>query len=106
MWRSGAPQRREARGALRGADAPTRCYTQLRRQITSVKANTSNDTPTNQKIAKGVNSKEMLWLSRFLLRESFAYSGAVTVVCLLEISPKRKGLDEAEVGRQEAKSAG
>ncbi len=26
MWRSGAPQRRAARGAFPGADAPTRCY--------------------------------------------------------------------------------
>ncbi len=26
MWRSGAPQRRGARGAFRGADAHTRCY--------------------------------------------------------------------------------
>jgi hypothetical protein len=26
MWRSGAPQRRAARGAFPGADAPTCCY--------------------------------------------------------------------------------
>jgi hypothetical protein len=29
VWRSGAPQRREARGAFRGADAHTRCYVPL-----------------------------------------------------------------------------
>ncbi len=29
MWRSGAPQRRVARGAFPGADAPTCCYTPL-----------------------------------------------------------------------------
>jgi hypothetical protein len=33
MWRSGAPQRRGARGAFRGADAHTRCYAKLRRGI-------------------------------------------------------------------------
>ena len=30
MWRRGAPQRRGARGAFRGADAHTSCYGQLR----------------------------------------------------------------------------
>ena len=30
MWRSGAPQRRVARGAFLGADVHTCCYTQLR----------------------------------------------------------------------------
>jgi hypothetical protein len=29
MWRRGAPQRRGARGAFRGADAHTRCYAML-----------------------------------------------------------------------------
>jgi hypothetical protein len=33
MWRSGAPQRREARGAFRGAEAHTRSYTPLRHWI-------------------------------------------------------------------------
>ena len=30
MWRRGAPQRRGARGAFRGADAHTSCYVTLR----------------------------------------------------------------------------
>ena len=38
MWRSGAPQRRAARGAPRGADAHTCCYVMSRRGTRQLKA--------------------------------------------------------------------
>ena len=62
MWRSGAPQRRGARGAFRGADAPTRCYGQLRDSLAdSTKDKSVLDHSSNAKKYIGLNGKSRRW---------------------------------------------